>query len=134
MCLCVARESYTSSVSRYFTTSPSASRLWIGPRAAAIGLSIGDVVEAARGAHSTASAGYLADVEHRELPIRQMARVGDVSDIERTLVRQDGGTPITIGDVATVRLAAAQAALALADAGNAAERALVLDGARDAAA
>ncbi len=86
-------------------------------RLAALGLSIGDVVEAARGAHSTASAGYLADVEHRELPIRQMARVGDVSDIERTLVRQDGGTPITIGDVATVRLAAAPSRGAAGDRG-----------------
>ncbi len=73
-------------------------------RLAAHGLSIDEVVEAARGAHSTATAGYLAEVEYQELPIRQMARVRSADDIARTVVRMDGGTPITIGDVADVRL------------------------------
>jgi Cu/Ag efflux pump CusA len=62
------------------------------------------VVEAARGAHSTATAGYLANVDNQELPIRQMARVRSVDDIARTLVRMDEGAPITIGDVADVRV------------------------------
>jgi len=73
-------------------------------RLAALGVSIDEVVDAATGAHSTATAGYLADVEHQELPIRQMARVRSVDDIARTVVRMDGGTPVTIGDVADVRL------------------------------
>ncbi len=73
-------------------------------RLAAHGLSIGEVVEAARGAHSTATAGYLAEVEYQELPIRQMARVRSVEDIAGTVLRMENGTPITIGDVADVRL------------------------------
>jgi Cu/Ag efflux pump CusA len=68
------------------------------------GLSIADVVEAARGAHSTASAGYLPNVENLELPIRQMARVTGPDDIRNTLVRFHEGAPITIGQVADVRL------------------------------
>ena len=73
-------------------------------RLAAHGLSIDEVVEAARGAHSTATAGYLAEVEYQELPIRQMARVRSADDIARTVVRMEEGTPVTIGDVAEVRL------------------------------
>jgi CzcA family heavy metal efflux pump len=73
-------------------------------RLAALGVSIEEVVEAARGAHSTATAGYLAEVEYQELPIRQMARVRSADDIARTVVRMEDGTPITIGDVADVRL------------------------------
>ena len=73
-------------------------------RLALHGISIDEVVEAARAAHSTATAGYLANVDHQELPIRQMARVRSADDIARTLVRMDEGTPITIGDVADVRI------------------------------
>jgi CzcA family heavy metal efflux pump len=73
-------------------------------RLARHGISIDEVVEAARGAHSTATAGYLANVDNQELPIRQMARVRSVDDIARTLVRMDEGAPITIGDVADVRV------------------------------
>ena len=73
-------------------------------RLAALGVSIEEVVEAARGAHSTATAGYLAEVEYQELPIRQMARVRSADDIARTVLRMEDGTPITIGDVADVRL------------------------------
>lgn len=68
------------------------------------GLTIGDVVEAARGAHSTATAGYLPNVENLELPIRQMARVTGVEDIKRTLVKLHNGSPVTIGQVAEVVL------------------------------
>lgn len=75
------------------------------------GLTISDVVEAARGAHSTASAGYLPNVENQELPIRQMARVTSIEDIKSTLVKYDqaasGNAAITIGQVADVRLGAA---------------------------
>jgi CzcA family heavy metal efflux pump len=70
------------------------------------GLAISDVVEAAKRAHSTASAGYLADVDRQEIPIRQSARVSGVEDIQRTLVDYRGGRPLTIGDVADVSLGA----------------------------
>ncbi len=82
------------------------------------GLTIGDVVEAARGAHSTASAGYLPNWENQELPIRQAARVTGVSDISQTLVRYHNGAAVTIGQVADVRLGAAPMR------GTAADRAL----------
>ena len=73
-------------------------------RLALHGLTIADVVEAARGAHSIASAGYVPDVDNQELPIRQMARVTDATDIARTLVRFREGAAITIGHVADVKL------------------------------
>ncbi len=89
-------------------------------RLALFGLSIADVVEAARGAHATASAGYLENVDRLEMPIRQMARVREVADIERTVVAMDAGAPVTIGDVAEVRLAGAPKRGTAADRGSAA--------------
>ncbi|MDX2131288.1 MAG: efflux RND transporter permease subunit [Planctomycetota bacterium] len=76
-------------------------------RLALHGLTVADVVEAARGAHSTASAGYLADVDRAELPVRQAARVTGVRDIAATRVVMKDGLPITIGDVADVTLGGA---------------------------
>ncbi len=67
-------------------------------------LTITDVAEAARAAHSTASAGYLPNVERRELPIRQTARVKSVADIKGTIIKYHEGTPVVIGDVADVVL------------------------------
>ena len=71
------------------------------------GLSMRDVVDAARNAHSVASAGYLPNISHQEIPIRQMARVSSVDDIKQSLVRFHEGTAVTIGQVADVRLGAA---------------------------
>lgn len=68
------------------------------------GLTIDDVVQAAAGAHSTASAGYLPNWQHQELPIRQTARVTGPEDIRQTLVKIHKGAPVTIGQVADVRL------------------------------
>ncbi|MEY4119249.1 MAG: hypothetical protein RLZZ116_2577 [Planctomycetota bacterium] len=68
------------------------------------GIAIDEIADAARGAHSTASAGYLGNVENQELPIRQMARVRTVDDIARTVVRMDSGAPVKIADVADVRV------------------------------
>jgi CzcA family heavy metal efflux pump len=82
------------------------------------GLTIADVVDAARDAHSTASAGYLPDVDNTEIPIRQMARVDSLDDIAHTLVKHHDGVPVTIGQVADVRLGAAPRR------GTAADRAL----------
>lgn len=68
------------------------------------GLTISDVVDAARQAHSTATAGYLSDVQHLELPVRQLARVQGVDDIKATIVKYHDGTPVTIGQVSDVQL------------------------------
>jgi HME family heavy-metal exporter len=61
-------------------------------------------VEAAGNAHSTASAGYLPNVESRELPVRQAARVRSVDDVASTIIKYHEGAPVTIGQVADVRL------------------------------
>ena len=71
------------------------------------GLTMEDVVEAARTAHSTAGAGYLPDVNGLELPVRQTGRVRSVADIAGTVVRFQDGSPITIGQVAEVVFGAA---------------------------
>ncbi len=68
------------------------------------GLTISDVVEAAGGAHSTASAGYLPDAGRLEIPIRQQSRVRSAEDVASTVIRVTDGTPVTIGQVADVRL------------------------------
>ncbi len=82
------------------------------------GLTVSEVVEAARSSHSTASAGYLANVASQEIPIRQMARVRSVDDIKHTLVKYHEGAPITIEQVAEVRLGAAPARGAGSDGGS----------------
>ncbi|MDF1836927.1 MAG: efflux RND transporter permease subunit [Planctomycetota bacterium] len=70
----------------------------------AFGLTFADVEEAARASHSTLSAGYLADVDNMEIPIRQSGRVRSIADIEGTLVKYTNGAPVTIGQVATVQM------------------------------
>ncbi|GJM38510.1 MAG: multidrug transporter AcrB [Acidimicrobiales bacterium] len=67
-------------------------------------LTISDVVEAARGAHSTASGGYLTNADNLEIPLRQQSRVTDTSDIANTIIKLHDGAPVTIGQVADVRL------------------------------
>ncbi len=68
---------------------------------------IDEVAEAAAAAHSTASAGYLANIGGIELPLRQTARVKEASDIRNTIVKYVHGVPVTIGQVADVELGAA---------------------------
>jgi CzcA family heavy metal efflux pump len=82
------------------------------------GLTVQDVVEAARGAHSTASAGYLPSVDRQEVPIRQAARVRGVGDIASTIVRYHEGAPVTIGEVADVALGPAPQRGTAADRGE----------------
>ncbi|MBX3355316.1 MAG: efflux RND transporter permease subunit [Phycisphaeraceae bacterium] len=69
-----------------------------------MGLSVDDIVSAAAAAHDTSSAGFLRDVDRRELPIRQSARVTSARDLADTLVERRGGTPVRLGEVAEVRL------------------------------
>ncbi|MBL4771756.1 MAG: efflux RND transporter permease subunit, partial [Planctomycetes bacterium] len=70
----------------------------------AFGLTFQDVEEAARASHSTLSAGYLANVDNMEIPIRQSGRVRSIADIEGTLVKYANGAPVTIGHVAEVKM------------------------------
>jgi HME family heavy-metal exporter len=70
-------------------------------------MTFAEVAAAAREAHSTASAGYLPDVEGKEIPIRQRAQVASEGDIAGTLVRMHDGRPLTLGQVAEIRLAGA---------------------------
>jgi CzcA family heavy metal efflux pump len=67
-------------------------------------LTVDDVIAAANQAHSTLSAGYLPDVDSLELPIRQSGRVRSVADIAGTVIKYQDGAPVTIGQVADVRL------------------------------
>lgn len=67
-------------------------------------LTISDVVQAADGAHSTASGGYLVNVNSFEIPIRQQSRVSAPEDIANTIVKFHEGAPVTIGQVADVAL------------------------------
>jgi CzcA family heavy metal efflux pump len=65
------------------------------------------VAEAARQAHTTLSAGYLPHVAHSELPLRQTGRVRSVSDIANTVVAWRDGVAITLGQVAEIGLVGA---------------------------
>src|SRR5688572_8118017 len=71
------------------------------------GLTVKDVIDAASEAHSTASAGYLSNVQGLELPLRQSARVRSVDDIKATIIKYHNGAAVTVGDVADVALAGA---------------------------
>ena len=71
------------------------------------GLTVKDVIDAAGEAHSTASAGYLANVGGLEVPLRQVARVRSVEDIRGTVVKYHDGAAVTVGQVADVVLAGA---------------------------
>jgi CzcA family heavy metal efflux pump len=71
------------------------------------GLTVKDVIEAAGEAHSTATAGYLTNVQGLELPLRQSARVRSVDDIKATIITYHNGAAVTIADVADVALAGA---------------------------
>jgi len=67
-------------------------------------LTIQDVIDAAGASHSTLSAGYLPDVESLEMPVRQSGRVRSVHDISGTVIKYLDEFPVTIGQVADVRL------------------------------
>lgn len=86
-------------------------------RLALYGLTLEEVVEAAREAHSVASAGYLPNVSGLELPLRQTARVRSADDIRNTLIGHQEGSPVLIGHVADVELGPAPARGTAADRG-----------------
>ena len=67
-------------------------------------LTIEDVVDAAAQAHSSASAGYLPNVQGIESALRQQAQVRSVEDIQNTIVKYHDGTAVTLGEVAEVEM------------------------------
>lgn len=71
------------------------------------GLTLEEVAEAAGASHSTLSAGYIPNIDSLEMPVRQSGRVRSVQDIAGTVIRHQDGFPLTIGDVAEVRMGAA---------------------------
>lgn len=82
-----------------------------------------DLIRAAQNAHSTDGAGYLADIEHLEVPLRQASRAQSAEDIGETTVLMHGSRPLTIAEVATVGVGAAPRRGAASEGG---ERAVVL--------
>jgi len=70
-------------------------------------LTTNDLASALGKAHNLNSAGFLVNVQGLELPLRQTGRVQSVSDIEQTVVAYRGGAPITVADLAEVKLAGA---------------------------
>ena len=67
-------------------------------------LTIENVIQAAGESHSTLSAGYLANVDSLEMPIRQGGRVRSVDDIKQTVIKYHNGSPVTIGQIADVKI------------------------------
>ena len=88
------------------------------------GLAVADVVEAAAASHRVAAAGYLPDVQGRELPLRQQSQVTEASDIAQTVVAFHEGSAVRLGQVAEVGLGAA---LQRGTATERGERAVVLN-------
>jgi HME family heavy-metal exporter len=70
-------------------------------------MTFSDVAQATREAHSIASAGYLSNYQNKELPIRQRAQIASTADIASTLIRMHDGRPLTLGQVADIKLAGA---------------------------
>ena len=71
------------------------------------GLTIEDVAKAAGASHSTLSAGYIPNIDSLEMPVRQSGSVRSVKDVAGTLIKYQDQFPVTIGQVADVKIAAA---------------------------
>jgi CzcA family heavy metal efflux pump len=82
------------------------------------GLSIDDVIAATREAHAGAAAGYLPEHEGREIPLRQTGRAESPEDLRSTILTRFEGAPVTLGDVADVRIGAAPARGTAAEGGG----------------
>jgi len=67
-------------------------------------LTLQEVVEAVERAHSTASAGYLPNSQGLEITLQQIARIRNAGDIRNTIIRYQDNVPLTIGEVAEVKL------------------------------
>jgi len=74
---------------------------------AALGITLPEIIESARLSHTMAGAGYLAHVQHQEIPLRQTARIETIGDLRKTYVRTAQGTPLQLGQVADVTIGGA---------------------------
>jgi len=72
-------------------------------RMAAYGVSLAQVVEAARTAQQNSPGGFL-ESEHREALVRTIARTSRLDEIEKTVVAARDGVPVLLRDVADVVL------------------------------
>ena len=75
-------------------------------RMLATGVTLDDVVRAARGSNENASGGVYMD-KGQEYVIRGIGRVQSADDVARTVVAVKGGIPVLLGQVADVRIGAA---------------------------
>ncbi|MGE3165390.1 MAG: efflux RND transporter permease subunit [Planctomycetota bacterium] len=82
------------------------------------GLTLADVANGARAAHSTASAGYLASVQGRELALRQSSQIQSVGDIRATVLDAHDGGSVEVGNIADVQLGGAPRRGTAADSGR----------------
>ena len=71
------------------------------------GVTLRDVVEATGQAGTMASAGYLPNTGGMEFPLRQQARVASAEDLRQAIVSWHNGVPLTLGQVADVRIGGA---------------------------
>jgi HME family heavy-metal exporter len=74
---------------------------------AAYGVTLGEVADAARDAHTMAGAGYLPNVKGQEIPLRQTARAETVEELRRVVLPTPEGPPLRLGQVAEVTLGGA---------------------------
>ena len=75
-------------------------------RMAARGVTLEDVLHAARGANQNAAGGFITQGQ-TEWTVRAVGRAQSVDDIRSTVVAVRGGTPVVLADVADVREAPA---------------------------
>ncbi len=81
-------------------------RIAVEPRRLAeAGLSLFDVIEAARDTRTFLSAGYLANVGGEEVPLRQIARADTLSALRLSPIPLESGDTLRLGDVADVSVA-----------------------------
>lgn len=71
------------------------------------GFTISDVESAATEAHAPRGAGYLPDVQGRELPLRPQTQASDLGEIADSIIGVWRGSPITLGQVADVEMGGA---------------------------
>ena len=83
-------------------------RIAANPRSlAGFGLTLFDIIEAARDSRTFLSAGYLANVGGEEIPLRQIARADTLDAIRATPLPQAEGSSLRLCDVADVQVAGA---------------------------
>lgn len=75
-------------------------------RMAARGVTLDEVMHAAKGANASAAGGFIAQAQ-MEWTVRAQGRAANVEQLRNTVVAMKGNTPVMLGDVAEVREAPA---------------------------